>query len=617
MDSNKRIMLVVFSMVAGLMAVIVMLIAFGSRTNAYQSAKKRAYLAAEIVKSGLTAHMLNGMMENRDFFLNSMKSLDGVDDLWIVRAKSVSKQFGKSDRTDEQPRDIIDERVLLYGEEITTFKESLLAASMRVTIPYVASRKENPDCMQCHDAKEGDVLGIISLRFDMQDDRVYTTLTLLKISVIAIISLIIILYFIRSTIKPYIGSFDNISLTLKALHYGDYSVRAQGGIFKEDKEASKWLNEIIEKLESVLTKIENNLAALVHGRGTDANGDKLIIASTIIEEISDTYNFKKTIETDLDKEDIIYRLAQILKDKLNIENFTIYEDDLRNSTRTISYKSNDHFTPCCNLTEGVNEGCRSQRTNSIVDSDVFPEICREATCSRELYLCVPFKINAEKSFVVSMICKTKEEAIHAKSKIGTIRKYFEEAKPIIESKLLMQELRERNFIDALTQLYNRKFLDELVEKQLPKDLKEGVKYGVMMLDIDYFKMVNDTYGHDVGDAILEKLSEIMRGAITKEDHAIRYGGEEFLILIKNYTEAKVDTIARNINKSFAKTKFTYNNETFNKTVSIGYSCYPDDADLFYKCVKYADLCLYEAKKTGRNKVVKFNKTILNEYEDNY
>jgi diguanylate cyclase (GGDEF)-like protein len=176
--------------------------------------------------------------------------------------------------------------------------------------------------------------------------------------------------------------------------------------------------------------------------------------------------------------------------------------------------------------------------------------------------------------------------------------------------MLMDVLRERNLIDGLTGLYNRKYLDEFIEKKMPIEVSKGTTYAIMFLDIDYFKMINDTYGHDAGDAILQKLSKTMKSSISENEFIIRFGGEEFLIIMKNPTEESALNLATKINNDFSKLVFTFNNESFSKTVSIGYAFYPTDTDQIWKCIKYADLCLYEAKETGRNKVIRFRPELL-------
>ena len=102
----------------------------------------------------------------------------------------------------------------------------------------------------------------------------------------------------------------------------------------------------------------------------------------------------------------------------------------------------------------------------------------------------------------------------------------------------------------------------------------------------------------------------MKKCISENEFIIRYGGEEFLILMRNPTEESAHELALKINKEFSKIVFNYNGDSFTKTVSIGYSFYTKDTDQFYKCIKYADISLYEAKSTGRNKVVRFTKDIL-------
>ena len=174
----------------------------------------------------------------------------------------------------------------------------------------------------------------------------------------------------------------------------------------------------------------------------------------------------------------------------------------------------------------------------------------------------------------------------------------------------MDVLRERNLVDGLTGLYNRKYLDEFIDKKMPYELKEGTTYAIMFLDIDYFKMINDTYGHDAGDVVLQKLSKTMKDSIGQDEFIIRFGGEEFLIIMKNPTEENAKKLADKINQDFAKLVFTFNNESFSKTVSIGYSFFPSDTDQIWKCIKFADLCLYKAKETGRNKVIRFTRDLL-------
>ena len=610
MKSNTKITLIIFSMVLLLTSIIVVLVAIGSRQVGYDAVKKKAYLTADIVKNSLTSHMVNGNMSQRDVFLDSIGQLKNVQSLWLVRAKSVSEQFGNSNLANENPKDDVDLEVLKSGVEKIVIEESLYTANLRITIPYTASSLDKPNCLNCHNAKEGEVLGAISLSFDISEDRGSNVMVLLYIIGTISIFLIIFLIFIRKRITPYTNSFDSLSDVLKRVHEGDYSIRAKAGVLKEDKEVSNWLNELIEKLETVLTGIEKNLTSFVHNRTSNVNHDKLITAKEIIEDISEIYHYKKTIENDLTIDDIYHRLILVLKDKLEIDCFIIFETDLIKDERKTIYTTNGAIA-CCDLKQNIKELCRAERINSIVASENFPEICRVAKCKAdENYICIPFYVNEQKNIVIHIVSKSQDELNNLKYKIGIIKKYLEETKPILESKILMEALKEKNLTDSLTGLYNRKYLDEIVEKQLALDVKNGSIYAIMFLDIDYFKMVNDTYGHDIGDDILRKLAITMKKSIGANETLVRYGGEEFLILMKNATQESTKKLADKINADFSKIIFNYGGDSFSKTVSIGYSFFPTDTDQFWKCIKYADISLYEAKATGRNKVVKFSKEIL-------
>ena len=110
----------------------------------------------------------------------------------------------------------------------------------------------------------------------------------------------------------------------------------------------------------------------------------------------------------------------------------------------------------------------------------------------------------------------------------------------------------------------------------------------------------------------------MKESVSEHEFIVRYGGEEFLIIMKNPTSESAHELATKINAEFAKLVFTFNNVSFSKTVSIGYAFFPADTNQIWKCIKYADLCLYEAKETGRNKVIRFTRDLLkNGEKENY
>ena len=164
--------------------------------------------------------------------------------------------------------------------------------------------------------------------------------------------------------------------------------------------------------------------------------------------------------------------------------------------------------------------------------------------------------------------------------------------------------------DALTGLYNRKYLEEVTNIITAQSKRTGLKYGVLMLDIDHFKLVNDTYGHDVGDNVIRILAQTLKEKTRNSDICIRYGGEEFVILLYNCDLNHINQIAQNIRHGFMNKKIPAATTIIQKTVSIGTAIFPANHNDLMKCIKYADLAMYEAKDSGRNKVVPFDEALL-------
>lgn len=164
---------------------------------------------------------------------------------------------------------------------------------------------------------------------------------------------------------------------------------------------------------------------------------------------------------------------------------------------------------------------------------------------------------------------------------------------------LYYKTRKKGFIDPLTKVYNRQYLNEFLEVSSMKD------YHIMMIDLDYFKQVNDRYGHDAGDEVLRIVTQKINNLIRKEDVLIRFGGEEFLLLI--YKQALVDSveIANRIRKTVMRHTIHMKDNKINITISIGINPYPYRAKNIEEAIKISDEQLYIAKSSGRNRVEVF------------
>ncbi len=165
--------------------------------------------------------------------------------------------------------------------------------------------------------------------------------------------------------------------------------------------------------------------------------------------------------------------------------------------------------------------------------------------------------------------------------------------------ILNAKIKKDSHIDPLTKAYNRSFFRIFLKRI---DLS---KYQILMIDIDFFKKINDTYGHDAGDKILKEISFLIKGIIRDKDIFIRFGGEEFLIFI-NKEKASLfiaEEIGERIRRTIEEYKFKYNKKLIKTTVSIGACLNPQKFKTPKLAIKKADELLYIAKNNGRNILV--------------
>jgi len=176
------------------------------------------------------------------------------------------------------------------------------------------------------------------------------------------------------------------------------------------------------------------------------------------------------------------------------------------------------------------------------------------------------------------------------NKIGYIGFYKD-----ITDKKIIEKLAQT---DHLTQLYNRQKLDEVIQTEFVSAEKYGSSLAILMLDIDRFKLVNDQYGHQVGDTVLIEFSKIILNEVRRSDFVGRFGGEEFLVVLPNTNLQNAIFLAEKLRKKVASFLFS---TVGHKTVSIGVSAYKS-GDHIQSLLKRADDALYLAKNSGRNLV---------------
>lgn len=155
--------------------------------------------------------------------------------------------------------------------------------------------------------------------------------------------------------------------------------------------------------------------------------------------------------------------------------------------------------------------------------------------------------------------------------------------------------------DFLTGLNNRRFLFEKLEEETKKFPENQKKFSIVLADIDYFKHVNDTYGHDCGDLVLKEVAIILQHTVRKTDYVSRWGGEEFLLLLPETEAEAALNLAERIRQTIEKTEFLYDNISLTVTVTLGIAEYSEGKTID-EIIKSADMAVYKGKEGGRNRV---------------
>jgi diguanylate cyclase (GGDEF)-like protein len=587
--------------------VMVLLQTYNQREDGIDNGINKANAIAEVVQSGLTAHMVNGNMNERDIFLKSISQMESVKNLWIIRGENVIKQYGKSFDT-VAPKDQMDKDVLSKGEFKYQLDDSVSNAILRVTIPYKATDSSTINCLQCHDVKYGDTLGAVSVVLDITDFKEDGILNVIIILVMTIIAIVVIAILVNKLLKPYIETLETIKSKI------DYA--STNGVFekidsdkilhtRETDEFVNKYNELADSLMLTFTQIDNKLRSFVGKTSSDKVTNPLRESNEIVTNLFHIYQFKKEIQLDKSKEETYNRIGQIFLNKFNIKNINIVE--INENIRATKVYSHGNLDFCTNIILSNPDNCRVSRNANHICSIDYHQSCPHFSSDEHLYFCMDIEIGKSSKLIFNFIFNTQDELLEFQTNQSFIEKYIEEVAPEIEVKILLEALENSALRDGLTGLYNRRFFDENIKKLVPQAQREGLNIGVLMLDMDHFKAVNDEYGHDIGDKVLKEFARIVKENVREADIVVRFGGEEFLVLLVGVTseQAAMD-VANKLREKVADNVIdVYAGATMQKTISSGLSMFPGDSTSFTTVLKYADIALYEAKQGGRNQVKRY------------
>lgn len=610
MNLKTKVTFFFIAIAASLLAVLVAISLYAFRSFSIASATEHIRTAGEIVRVHLTESMINGVIDQRESFLKRMLEVQGLKSARVVRSPELERQFGRGLNFESQP-DAAERQVMAAGKPaFETLKEDG-ETIFRGIIPYVATSQGTPNCLQCHDVPEGTVLGAVTMTMSIDALRSKALLTVAGITGAVTLFALLMVLLMRRLLHPISETAIAVENAVQQALNGDFKAKIQKRTGDEIGQIATDMNRLLSFLDTGLNRIGNSVAKLTQ-RPPNAGENLLTATIDMVEGLSKAAHFKQAIEEDETKAEIYTRLSTTLQQEFGRDAFSLYEITSNKKQMKALVVDGQPAEGCrwCDPEILVRpEACRVRRTGHVVDSIDHPGICYAFQPPPEAgprqHICFPIIQSGAVGSIVQIICSEEEQAkVHECAPL--LQVYLRETAPVLETKRLMENLRDSTLRDPMTGLNNRRFLEEYVETLIAGVQRKRAHAAVMMLDLDYFKMVNDTHGHDAGDSVIKALANVLKQSVRASDLVIRYGGEEFLIILLDTDAEQACGIAEKIRIEVENLKIQIGSITLKKTISIGIADFPGDSATFWQAVKFADIALYQAKETGRNRVIRFS-----------
>ncbi len=620
MNLNRKVTVLFASVTLGILVMLVVITLYAFRSYSIASSTAHVRTAAEMVRVHLTEAMIHGIIDKREQFLERLMEVQGLLSARVIRSNHVNQQFGEG-MAREMAADETERLVLADGKARYTLGNAEGEAIFRGTIPFAASSHGRPNCLQCHQVAEGTVLGAVTIELSLAELKRQALITVAGIVVTVAFFSILAILAVRRLIRP-VG--DTAQAVEKAVHRalkGDFKGRVEQRTDDEIGKIAAETNSLLTFLDDGVARISGRVVQLT-GRSPRQDENQLEVAIDMVNGLADASSFKQAIEEDETKAEIYDRFGRVLVERFGLSEFSIYE--AAGNRQFIPVQVDGRAGGECRWCDPQiltrNDMCRAKRSGHLVDGLLQEGICYAfqppADGARRRHYCVPIMQSGTVGSVVQVVVP-EDEVVKWQEQMPYVHVYVREMAPVLEAKRLTETLRESSLRDAMTGLNNRRFLEEYVETLIAGARRRNISLAIMVLDLDYFKVVNDTHGHDAGDAVLKALAGVLKNSVRASDMVIRFGGEEFLIVLQDTDADGARKVAENIRAAVAQLKVQVNGAVIQKTISIGLAMFPDDSETFWQALKFADVALYRAKEDGRNRVVRFTADMWEGHAESY
>jgi diguanylate cyclase (GGDEF)-like protein len=329
------------------------------------------------------------------------------------------------------------------------------------------------------------------------------------------------------------------------------------------------------------------------------------------EEMSTLYRVGLTLTAGLDMEQVLKGLMEDCQSVLPADVFyvALYNADLHTVTFPLFYECGSYYQ-----VEPMNLGEVSSLSGIIIDTrktlhvpdlyeprimDEYPVVIRAGDPTRA-YVGVPLLVRDQVVGLISM--QSQQPNAFTEEQVRLLETIATQAAVAVENARIFDQMKEMAITDAVTQLYSRRHFTTQVQAEVERSNRHGSALSILMVDIDKFKRVNDTWGHNAGDVVLRSVAHVCKDSLRLNDLVGRWGGEEFAVALPETGLREAEVVAERLRRAVDEMTVPVGSDMARVTVSVGVACLNAETSTLEALVDSADRALYNAKQAGRNRV---------------
>jgi diguanylate cyclase (GGDEF)-like protein len=329
------------------------------------------------------------------------------------------------------------------------------------------------------------------------------------------------------------------------------------------------------------------------------------ISSTLFDSV---YKIASSLTSSLKEEEVLNNIMALVGEIFQPDNWSLFsylEDEHKLEFKIVVGKESEHLIgKSFSADSGIAGLCMKSRKPVIIPDaskdERILDLGIEEVKTKSI-IAVPMYSNDIPLGVIELI--NADEACFLPEKIKLLETLADFASISMQNSLYLKTIEKKATIDDCTDLYNARFMYTVLNKEISRFRRNSTQFGLVFFDLDHFKSVNDNYGHLIGSQLLREVAGVIKECIRPTDWGIRYGGDEFVVILQSAGYRETMTVTERIREKLNSRVF-FEDEGFNIKVpaSFGLAIFPEDGGDIEGIIKAADNAMYEAKKSGRNRI---------------